>query len=148
MSFYIHFDQLLSTIDNQVVLWYDSTIVHRDHHSLEYHHHFLGHFQSIHFHFQSCCRNQHSTSYWIYQGSNSLKVIQFSSFFKWMCSYLIIAASIMLSPLLCGIGAGILVAYLICKQEALLIDIPLGFRVNLIISYTVLLMTTKMVTFT
>ena len=50
------------------------------------------------------------------------------------CSYLIISTAIMLAPLSCGIGCGIFIAYLICKQEALLIDIPLGFRVNSIIS--------------
>ena len=51
-----------------------------------------------------------------------------------MNRYLIITASIMLSPLLCGMGAGILIAFIICKQESLIIDIPLGFKVNSVIS--------------
>lgn len=52
----------------------------------------------------------------------------------YMNRYLVITASIMLSPLLCGMGAGILIAFIICKQESLIIDIPLGFKVNSVIS--------------
>lgn len=49
--------------------------------------------------------------------------------------------SIVLAPLSLGIAIGILVSYIICKQEAMIIDIPLGFQVSLIISlYTLTLL--------
>ena len=60
--------------------------------------------------------------------------IAYLSYCSLTIRYLIITGSIMLSPLLCGMGAGILIAFIICKQESLIIDIPLGFTVNGIIS--------------
>lgn len=49
--------------------------------------------------------------------------------------------SIVLAPLSLGIAIGILVSYIICKQEAMIIDIPLGFQVSLLISLCTLIST-------
>lgn len=50
-------------------------------------------------------------------------------------AYEVITFAIVASPLCLGIMCGILVSFLICKQEAMIIDIPLGFSVSLPISF-------------
>ena len=50
-------------------------------------------------------------------------------------TYEVITFAIVASPLCLGILCGILVSFLICKQEAMIIDIPLGFSVSIPISF-------------
>ena len=59
-----------------------------------------------------------------------IKILKYSFF-----SFFISMLAIIISPLALGISIGILVSYLICKQEAMMINIPLVFEVNFFISF-------------
>ena len=64
---------------------------------------------------------------------NILRSIGFTSR-QVLWTYEMITFAIVASPLCLGILSGILISFIICKQEAMIIDIPLGFSVSIPIS--------------
>lgn len=64
---------------------------------------------------------------------NILRAIGFTAR-QVLWTYEMITFAIVASPLCLGILSGILISFIICKQEAMIIDIPLGFSVSIPIS--------------
>ena len=72
------------------------------------------------------------TQFQIYISYLALLLIQNISLLN---SFILIMLSMVISPLLIGMSIGIIVSYLICIQESLIINIPLSFQVSISISF-------------